>query len=419
MAALEENFSKEYSSYLNLNNPVRNLSLAETKQILGNIESNTGVRSALIYVNFTDSVPGGINQANQAGEKNSASANSQLEVMVVTVQGEIIRRQIPESNRALVLRTAQEFRSQATNVRNPRAFLNSSQQIYNWLIAPIDADLQQRGVDNLVFIMDSGMRSLPLAALHDGQKFIIDRYSVGMTPSLSFTSPGYRDLRNSRVLAMGAATFTDAEQPPLPAVPTELAVIATQLSWGSYFLDSDFTFNNLQNQVRQQNLGIIHLATHASFMRGDASKSYIQLWDSQLRLDQLQTMGWNNPQIDLLVLSACQTAIGDRQAELGFGGVAVKSGVRSAIASLWQVSDEGTLGLMTDFYQALRRSPIKAEALRQAQLAMLRGEVRIQNGELITNTRRFPLPPELTNFTSQEFTHPYYWAAFTMIGSPW
>lgn len=448
LEALEEDFTQEYSRHFNLDIPRKQLSLAETRQILGNTETSTGVRSAIVYVSFIDSqLPAqatnnqnphlAANSANQqtktansinSGSSGRAAGNledaemannrdSQLEIILVTAQGEMLRRRIPESNRALVLRIAQEFRSQTTNVRNPRAFLNSSQQLYNWLIAPIDEELQQRGVENLVFIMDGGMRSLPLAALHDGEKFIIDRYSIGMTPSLSLTSTFYRDIRNSQVLAMGAATFPDQE--PLPAVPTELAVIATQLWQGSYFLNGDFTMSNLRNQVKQRDLGIIHLATHASFLSGDASKSFIQLWDSRLGLDQLRGMGWHNPQVDLLVLSACQTAIGDRQAELGFAGVAVQSGVRSAIASLWQVSDEGTLGLMTEFYTTLKQSPIKAEALRQAQLAMQRGEVKIINGELVTGNQRFPLPPELANFKEQDFTHPYYWSAFTMIGSPW
>ncbi|NJL88942.1 MAG: CHAT domain-containing protein, partial [Coleofasciculaceae cyanobacterium SM2_1_6] len=494
LGALEESFTQEYSRYFNLGSSRKQLSLAETRQILGNIEASTGVRSAIVYVSFINSqlpaqaannhnphqnpsqgrivgvatplenqntsnlaanlAADSVNQSNKSDQANhqtttanlatsisaessgSSTGNledtetannrdSQLEIILVTAQGEMIRQRIPESNRALVLRIAQEFRSQTTNIRNPDAFLNSSQQLYNWFIAPIDGELQRRGVENLVFIMDGGMRSLPLAALHDGEKFIIERYSIGMTPSLSLTSTAYRDLRNSQVLAMGAATFPDQE--PLPAVPTELAVIATQLWRGSYFLNGDFTMNNLRNQVKQRDLGIIHLATHASFLSGDASKSFIQLWDSRLGLDQLRGMGWHNPQVDLLVLSACQTAIGDRQAELGFAGVAVQSGVRSAIASLWQVSDEGTLGLMTKFYSILKQSPIKAEALRQAQLAMQRGEVKIMNGELVTGVgvaspsenQRFPLPPELANFKEQDFTHPYYWSAFTMIGSPW
>ncbi len=480
LGALEESFTQEYSRYFNFSSDRKQLSLAETRQILGNIETSTGVRSAIVYVSFVDNqfpaqaannqnpnqnsnqnssqgrvvgvasplenrsppnlAANSANQSNQqtktANSANSISArssvssggnledaeiannrDSQLEIILVTAQGEMLRQRIPESNRALVLRTAQEFRSQTTNIRNPRAFLNSSQQLYNWLITPIDGELQRRGVENLVFIMDGGMRSLPLAALHDGEKFIIDRYSIGMTPSLSLTSTFYRDIRNSQVLAMGAATFPDQE--PLPAVPTELSVIATQLWQGSYFLNGDFTMSNLRNQVKQRDLGIIHLATHASFLSGDASKSFIQLWDSRLGLDQLRGMGWHNPQVDLLVLSACQTAIGDRQAELGFAGVAVQSGVRSAIASLWQVSDEGTLGLMTEFYTKLKQSPIKAEALRQAQLAMQRGEIKIINGELVTGDRRFPLPPELANVNEQDFTHPYYWSAFTMIGSPW
>ncbi|WP_445241581.1 CHAT domain-containing protein [Microcoleus vaginatus] len=113
--------------------------------------------------------------------------------------------------------------------------------------------------------------------------------------------------------------------------------------------------------------------------------------------------------------------MGDEQAELGFAGLAVHAGVKSALASLWYVSDVATLGLMTEFYQELRTAPIKAEALRQAQLAMLRGEVRLQDNYLVRsgNNQALPLPSELTTRGDRNFSHPYYWAAFTMIGSPW
>ncbi|MFB8788770.1 MAG: CHAT domain-containing protein [Potamolinea sp.] len=105
------------------------------------------------------------------------------------------------------------------------------------------------------------------------------------------------------------------------------------------------------------------------------------MWDTQLRLDQVRQLGWNNPAVDLLVLSACRTALGDEKAELGFGGLAVSSGVKSALASLWYVSDQGTLALMTEFYQQLKTAPIKAEALRQAQISMIKKQVRIENGK--------------------------------------
>jgi CHAT domain-containing protein len=138
-------------------------------------------------------------------------------------------------------------------------------------------------------------------------------------------------------------------------------------------------------------------------------------------LNQLEELKLSNPQVELLVLSACTTAVGDEQAELGFAGLAVHAGVKSALASLWYVSDVGTLGLMTEFYQQLRTAPIKAEALRQAQLAMLRGEVRLQDGYLVRsgNNQALPLPSELAARGDRNLSHPYYWAAFTMIGSPW
>jgi CHAT domain-containing protein len=174
-------------------------------------------------------------------------------------------------------------------------------------------------------------------------------------------------------------------------------------------------------QRAQTPFGIIHLATHGEFKLGSPRNSYIQLWDTKLRLDQLRQLGWNNPPVELLVLSACRTAVGDEQAEFGFGGLAVAAGVKSAVASLWYVSDEGTLGLMSEFYQQLKTAPIKAEALRQAQIAMIKGQVRLEGGQLLTTGSRgaVPLPPELAQSGGKNLSHPAYWAAFTMIGSPW
>ena len=135
----------------------------------------------------------------------------------------------------------------------------------------------------------------------------------------------------------------------------------------------------------------------------------------------MRQLQWNNPQVELLVLSACKTALGDKDAEMGFAGLAVQSGVRSALASLWNVSDEGTLALMIQFYQQLRIAPIKAEALRQAQIAMLRGQVRLEAGQLRGPQLRggVQLPPKLAALGTKDFSHPYYWAAFTMIGNIW
>ncbi|NES73548.1 MAG: CHAT domain-containing protein, partial [Okeania sp. SIO2D1] len=163
----------------------------------------------------------------------------------------------------------------------------------------------------------------------------------------------------------------------------------------------------------------VHLATHGEFNPGQVSNSYIQLWDRKLALDELRTLGWNDPPVELLVLSACRTALGNREAELGFAGLAVAAGVKSALGSLWTVSDAGTLGLMTNFYQQLQTAPIKAEALRQAQLSMARGEVYLENGQLISGERQIPLPEVLADVGDKDLSHPYYWSGFTMIGNPW
>ncbi len=186
-------------------------------------------------------------------------------------------------------------------------------------------------------------------------------------------------------------------------------------------VEQAFTINNLKSQRASQPFGIVHLATHAEFQPGAPGNSYIQFWDTKLRLNQMRQLQWNNPQVELLVLSACSTALGDKDAEMGFAGLAVQSGVKSALASLWNVSDEGTLALMTAFYQQLRIAPIKAEALRQAQVAMLRRQVRLEAGQLRGPGLRggLQLPPNLAALGTRDFSHPYYWAAFTMIGNLW
>jgi CHAT domain-containing protein len=223
---------------------------------------------------------------------------------------------------------------------------------------------------------------------------------------------------------MGASEFQEAR--PLLAVPVELKVITQQLWSGESYLNEEFTLSNLKAQSQRKPFGIIHLATHADFPSDseDMSKSYIQLWDTQIKIDQLWEMGWDKlPQVELLVLSACRTAIGNIQAELGFGGLAVQANVKSALASLWNVNDQGTLALMSKFYEQLSQPEvtIKAEALRQAQIAMIRRQMRVERGQIkgLDKIGEIALPTELAAQGNQDFSHPYYWASFTMIGSPW
>jgi CHAT domain-containing protein len=230
-------------------------------------------------------------------------------------------------------------------------------------IAPIEADLQARGIQNLAFIMDAGLRTLPLAALHNGKEFLIERYSVGLMPSFSLTDTRYANIRDSQVLGAGASTFDQFT--PLPASQVEISTITQKLWKGNSLFNEQFTLSNLKAKRHQQPFGIVHLATHGVFLPGDLNNSFIQLWDQRLQLSQLRELGWNDPPLELIVLSACNTAVGNEEAELGFAGLAAQVGVKTALASLWSVSDEGTLALMTEFYQQLKTAPIRAEALRR------------------------------------------------------
>lgn len=309
------------------------------------------------------------------------------------------------------------MRNEITNPakRGTTTYLAAAQQLYKWAIAPLEKDLQNLGIQTLLLSVDPGLRSLPFAALHDGKGFLIEKYSFSLIPSFSLTAGDYRAVRDTTVLAMGRSEFVD--QKPLPSVPIELQAISAQ--WhGPSFLNSTFTIDNLNSQHAQGGFRIVHLATHAEFQVGKASNSYIQLWNSKLQLDRMESLNWRNPQVDLLVLSACRTALGDRDAELGFGGLAVKSGAKSALGSLWYVDDGGTLGLMSEFYHQLQGAATKAETLQLAQQAMIARKVRIENGQLVTTVGKLNLPTNIPQ-PNQDFSHPYYWSSFTLIGSPW
>jgi CHAT domain-containing protein len=422
VSAIEEPFTRQFEEYLGKSVKTPAVTLAQARDILQKVEEATGVQPALIYVTF---VPQGATRDERSGvlsptlDPNLKTKNSQdqLELLLVTAEGSPIRVRVDGTTREKVFEVADDFRSGVTNVRSGRGYLPAAKQLYQWLVAPLEADLKARGIQNLTFLLDTGLRSVPIAALHDGQEFLIEKYSVGLMPSLTLSDTRYKDVKNSQVLAMGSAKFTDLR--PLPAVPVELSTITPSLWKGKSFLNDAFTLENLKAQRKQQPFGIIHLATHATFRPGAPSNSYIELWNSKLRLNQLSELGWNNPAVDLLVLSACRTALGDEQAELGFAGLAVQAGVKSAIASLWSVSDEGTLGLMTSLYGQLKQAPIKAEALRQAQIAMIKGQVHLSSGKLMSGNKSVSLPPELSKFRSKKLEHPYYWAAFTIIGNPW
>jgi CHAT domain-containing protein len=301
-----------------------------------------------------------------------------------------------------VVEAAKEFRktvSDSTKLDQTK-YRKTAEQLYRWIVAPLEPQLKAQGIDTLLFSMDDGLRTIPIAALHDGSQFLVEKYSSALIPSFGLTNTNRSlALKQQPMLAMGITKSTDGLA-ALPAVPAEIAAITGQFWAGSSrnTLDEASTLANLKEMYLQQRVGVLHLATHAVFNSGQVDNSYIQLWNNRLTLSQIRKVGedlqWKSalPPLQLLVLSACQTALGNKEAELGFAGTAINAGVPAAIASLWSVDDQGTVNLMAGFYAALQNSATKAEAMQQAQLKMLHA----QNGSL---------------------THPYFWSGYTVVGS--
>ncbi|MEM8637604.1 MAG: CHAT domain-containing protein [Cyanobacteria bacterium P01_G01_bin.54] len=390
ISAIDELLESEY-----VNGEVgQAVTFASIREIFGIIEQQTGTRPALIY---------------------ALSTADALEIILVTPQSNepLIRKVIPEANRNTLFSTIRRFRRSINRI-SP-SYLDPAQQLYDWLIRPIESSINTLNIDTLVFAMGEGLRAIPLAALHDGEQFLIENYSLGQIPSLSLTDSRYVPLQDASVLAMGASEFEQLG--PLPAVPGELNWVAS-LTSGEAYLNQSFTWDNLATQSRERNFEIVHLATHAAFRAGSATNSYIQLWgNDRIGVDELRELRWfENPKVELLVLSACETALGDPHAELGFAGLAVQAGVKTTLASLWQISDAGTMQLMGEFYQQLGDAEImiKTEALRQAQLVLLRGETTVPE-----DVGGQSLLPQNSVGAQPDLSHPFYWSVFILVGSPW
>jgi CHAT domain-containing protein len=274
--------------------------------------------------------------------------------------------------------------------------LQASQQLYNWLIRPVEPELVRNDIKTLVFVMDGVLRRVPLAALHDGQQYLVEKYNVALTPGLQLLTPRSTQTKSLKTL-VGGLVASRQGFPPLPAVQQEVQEISSILPT-QVLLDDKFTRDRLQQNIENTTYPVVHLATHAQFS-SRAENTFVLTWDERINvksldqfLRQRERRLTKNP-IELLILSACQTAAGDNRAALGLAGVAMRSGARSTVATLWSVQDQSTADLMAQFYAALDKPGVsKAAALRQAQLSLLRS-------------------PQV------QYHHPYYWAAFVLIGN--
>jgi CHAT domain-containing protein len=395
----DDNRSNEYTQHFGGDGSLTG-SVAATREAMAKIEAQTGIRTGVVYISLRDMA---------------------IDLSVLTAVGAPVTVSVPV-DRTLLLNTVETYRNHLINARYRLMGRQNdyAAQLYDWLIRPIAPDLEALGVNTLMFSLDVGLRGLPMAALYDGEHYLIENYSLSLIPSMGLIDTRYQPLEeNAPMLAMGASQFTDLA--PLPGVPAELNSLVHYRRHGEIFLNEAFTRHNIIAERERNPYPIVHLATHGEFNGGSPVNSYIQLWDERIGLDEIRQLGWNDPAVELLVLSACQTALGDNEAEMGFAGLAVASGVKTAIASLWYVNDAATFMLMTELYNHLATAPIKAEALRAAQLALINGTIRIENGQLYADgvEEPIPLPDSFSSLAGQDFSHPYYWSAFTAIGAPW
>lgn len=273
-----------------------------------------------------------------------------------------------------------------------REYLPKSRRLYDLLLRPLEPEFAKFDITTLVVVPDGPLRAIPFSALHDGKQFLIAKYAVATTPGLNLTDP--KPLGRERIEVLSAG-LTEGVQgfPPLPSAAEELEAIG-----GLYkthrLLNEEFRVPQLEREMKENPFTIVHIASHGKFER-DAKKSFLLTFDEKLTMDRLsQVVGFfrfRDQPLELLSLSACQTAAGDDRAALGLAGIAIKAGARSALATLWFVSDEASSALVVEFYRQLKNtSHSKAMALREAQLKLME---------------------------NQDFQHPIYWSPFLLLNN--
>jgi CHAT domain-containing protein len=307
----------------------------------------------------------------------------------------------PEGLSSLVVRIpAAELEGEIDTFRNflrkrtTREYLEHAATLYDWLIRPLEPVLGEQAVDALVFVPGGALRTIPMAALYDreSKQFLIEKYPVAVIPALHLTDPRPIDRKNVRTLTAGL-TLPVQGFPALAAVGPELTAVS-EVFGGTSLVDEEFLVGGVEAVLTDEQFGIVHVATHGQF-EANASDSFLLTYDGKLGIDRLAVLvertRFHQQPIELLTLSACETAVGDDQAALGLAGVAIRAGARSAIATLWTVNDVAAGQLIAEFYQHLSQpGTSRATALQQAQIKLL---------------------------NARPTRHPGYWAPFLLISN--
>jgi len=278
-------------------------------------------------------------------------------------------------------------------VKTHRKYLKQSNALYHWLIEPIRAELDKAKIKTIVFVPDGPLRMIPMAALHDGESYLIEKFAVAITPSIDLTHTQPLPRKNISVLLNGLSQSVQGFS-ALPNVPQEIKGISQLFNQSVILLNEQFSVERIDKALQTAPYVVVHIASHGQFDH-DPKNTFLLTYDDKLTMDRLERLlsfnQFRENTVELLTLSACQTAVGDERAALGLAGVAIKAGARSALASLWFVNDIATAELISEFYNQLRSSQLsKAQALQNAQKKLL---------------------------DQKTFSHPIFWAPFLLIGN--
>ncbi|OQY59001.1 MAG: hypothetical protein B6245_08790 [Desulfobacteraceae bacterium 4572_88] len=311
--------------------------------------------------------------------------------LLLTLPDSMTHISVPVASRTLG-ETITRFRKKLQNRMNNR-FLYEAEQLYDWVIRPLEPILREKKINTLVVAPDGPLRLVPLSALNDGTRFLVEKYALSIIPGVTLTD--LRPIRQENIeilltgLSQGRQGFS-----PLPSVTAELRDIKKIMNARDVLENKEFTVGNLTTKFRNYPYTIVHMATHGVF-GGTPGESFLLNYDTRLTMDGLDDLVGigkfrDNP-LELLTLSACQTALGNERAALGLAGVAVKAGAKSVIATLWYVDDEATSLAVREFYRQLRTGGIsKAQALQNTQKKLI---------------------------AQRRYWHPLYWAPFLLIGN--
>ncbi|PSF35430.1 hypothetical protein C7H19_16760 [Aphanothece hegewaldii CCALA 016] len=312
--------------------------------------------------------------------------------IILSLPQQPLKRYVTDVPETVLKSTALKLR-QTLVIRSRRDFYEPAKNLYEWLINPLEKDLEKFSVNTLVFVLDGALRNIPMTTLYNGKQYLIEKYEIAITPGLQLLNP--QPLRTTSLHTLGAG-ITKAREgfSPLFYVNQELESIQDNVK-SKILLNQSFTVQLFTNVLLDNNFPIVHIATHGQFSSNFVN-TFLLAWDNKINIRQLDTIlkgksYSQNGAIELLILSACETATGDERAALGLAGMAVRSGARSTIATLWSINDEASAELMSMFYQSLTvGNKTKLQSLREAQLNLL---------------------------SNAKYRHPFYWSAYVLLGN--